>query len=139
MSKFANRIRIGEFRHRIQIVSPKGSAQDSTGGLSLANTSPVVTTWARIQTMDTKFAGKEGLVDQEFVSAVSHQITIRYRGNRQNQQVNIQAKDQIYFGNRVFQVLFVANPDERTKLLILWCVEINDSTQQTTTQPAGLF
>ncbi len=139
MSKFANRIKIGEFRHRIQVVSPKGSGQDSTGGLSLANTSPVVTTWARIETMDTKFSGKESLTDQEFLSAVSHKITIRYRGPRQNSQVQILAKDQIYFGNRVFQVMFVANPDERTQLLVLWCTEVNDSQQETTTQPAGLL
>jgi head-tail adaptor len=45
---------------------------------------------------------------------------------------------QIWFQGRQFQVEAVLNPDERTKMLILLCVEINDSSQQKTNQPGDL-
>lgn len=45
---------------------------------------------------------------------------------------------QIWFGGRQFQVEAVVNPDERIKMLILLCIEVNDSTQQITNQPGGL-
>jgi head-tail adaptor len=45
---------------------------------------------------------------------------------------------QIWFQGRQFQIEAVLNPDERTKMLILMCIEINDSLQQLTTQPGDL-
>lgn len=45
----------------------------------------------------------------------------------------------VWFQHRVFQIVAVLNPDERNKMLILQCVEINDSRQQDTSgQPANL-
>jgi head-tail adaptor len=45
---------------------------------------------------------------------------------------------QCWFQGRQFQVEAVLNTDERNKFLILLCVEINDSLQQTPQQPGDL-
>jgi head-tail adaptor len=45
---------------------------------------------------------------------------------------------QIWFQNRQFQIEAVLNPDERNKLLVLMCIEINDSQQQTPSYPGDL-
>lgn len=53
-------------------------------------------------------------------------------------RTGVNAGMQVWFGGRQFQVEAVLNPDERTKLLILLCIEFNDSLQQKTNQPGGL-
>jgi head-tail adaptor len=45
---------------------------------------------------------------------------------------------QVWFQNRQFQIKSVLNPDERSKMLILLCGEINDSTQQKPSYPGDL-
>jgi head-tail adaptor len=42
----------------------------------------------------------------------------------------VNAAMQVWFRSRQFQITNVQNPDERNKMLILGCVEINDSLQQ---------
>jgi len=54
---------------------------------------------------------------------------------RNDPPLRILAKDQVWFqgpsgNNRAFQIEAVMNPDERNKMLVLLCVEINDSAQQ---------
>lgn len=131
------RINIGKLRHRIQLVKPYGAAQDSTGGLALASTSPVVTLWGSVDAI----TATEGLANDAFVSTVTHRIVIRYRGPRQAIPITIAANDQIYFAKRAFQVLGVMNPDEKTKLLHILCVEINEGVQQSPaiTMSSGLL
>ena len=58
-----------------------------------------------------------------FISKVTHQVVMRYR-------TGITANMQVQFNGRQFQIEAVQNPDERNKMLILQCVEINDSAQQ---------
>ncbi len=109
----------GRLRQKIDIVQPS-STQDSTGGEDL-NRNVVVysNVWASIEAL----SGAEKFAAHEFISQVSHQVVIRYLPN-------IVAKMQVHFQGRQFQIESVLNPDERTKSLILLCVEINDSTQQ---------
>ena len=129
------RLQAGKLRHRLQLVKPYGAAQDSTGGLSLSNTSPVVTLWGSVEAI----TASDNLADQSFMSKSTHRVVIRYRGPRQAVPITIAANDQVYFGKRVFQVLGILNPDERTKLLVILCVEINDASQQTTGTQTGLL
>lgn len=51
-------------------------------------------------------------------------------------RTGVQAKQQVWFGGRQFQITSVANPVEFNKMLVLICVEINDSVQQTASLPA---
>jgi head-tail adaptor len=45
-------------------------------------------------------------------------------------RTGVTAKMQVWFRGRQFQIETVQNPDERNKLLLLLCTEINDSLQQ---------
>lgn len=49
----------------------------------------------------------------------------------------VTAAMQIVFRSRTFQIMDVLNPDERTKLLVLQCAEINDSRQQSVVGGVG--
>ena len=44
----------------------------------------------------------------------------------------------VWFQNRAFKIESVQNPDERSKMLILFCIEINDSRQLKINYPGGL-
>lgn len=46
-------------------------------------------------------------------------------------RTGVTAQMQVWFNGRQFQIQSVQNPDERTKMLLLQCLEINDSQQQT--------
>ena len=50
----------------------------------------------------------------------------------------VTAAMQVWFQGRQFQITSVMNPDERNKMLVLACMEINDSRQQITIQPNNL-
>ena len=135
-----SRIRAGQLRHRLEIVQPYGPAQDSTGSLALVSMSPVATVWGSIESV----SGRDVLAAMQFSSVVTHKITIRFRGAEMTPPLRILAKDQIWFqgpsgNNRAFSILAIMNPDERNKMLVLLCVEINDSAQQQlSAEPGGL-
>lgn len=50
----------------------------------------------------------------------------------------ITAGMRILFNNRAFDITTVLNPDERNKMLVLLCIEINDSRQQTISYPGDI-
>jgi head-tail adaptor len=51
-------------------------------------------------------------------------------------RTGVHANMQVWFGGRQFQITSVLNPVEYNKMLVLNCVEINDSLQQTAQLPA---
>jgi head-tail adaptor len=55
-----------------------------------------------------------------------------------SQRSGVNAGMQVWFQGRQFQIEAVLNPDERNKMLLLLCIEINNSNQQLTTQPGNL-
>lgn len=50
----------------------------------------------------------------------------------------VKAKMQVWYQQRQFQIEAVLNPDERNKMLVMLCIEINDSAQQSPNIPTGL-
>ncbi len=116
----------GRLRHRIDIVQ-LSPMQDSTGGQNLSANTIYENVWASIEAL----SGAEKFAAHEFVSQASHQVVIRYLSG-------INSGQQVWFGGRQFQIEAVLNPDERTKMLILLCIEINGSLQQQTSQPGDL-
>jgi head-tail adaptor len=50
----------------------------------------------------------------------------------------ITAQMQVWLNGRQFQIQAVQNPDERNKMLLLQCIEINDSQQQNPTAANAL-
>lgn len=119
----------GKLRHRVQIVKPT-LAQDTTGGWTANKDTLVLECWATIEAL----TGVEKFAAHEFTSNVTHSIWIRHP--RSAVPGGIQAKMQVWFDTRQFQVESVLNPDERNKMLQLLCVEVNDSQQQPTLSPA---
>jgi SPP1 family predicted phage head-tail adaptor len=126
VANFSTRLQAGKLRHRIDIVAPT-NAQDSTGGISKADNIVYANVWAAIEAVTTK----DTLATAEFISQSTHKVTIRY-------VPGVTARMQVWFNGRVFQIAGVMNPDERTKQLVLWCLEINDSAQQQTAQSGDL-
>jgi SPP1 family predicted phage head-tail adaptor len=119
VSRRSPTLNTGRLRNRISIVrvSPQ---QDSTGGTDLSVDVLYANVWASIEAQNgSDSANSVG----GFVSKVTHQVVIRYRPG-------IVARMQVQFNGRQFQVEAVQNPTEQNKLLILQCVEINDSQQQ---------
>jgi SPP1 family predicted phage head-tail adaptor len=114
-------LQAGKLRNRISIVQNE-NAQDTAGGTTVNNWTPVATVWASIEAL----SGVEKFAAHEFVSQASHSVVIRY-----NPELTITSAMQIVFGSRQFQIETVLNPDERTKMLQILCIEINDSQQQT--------
>ena|SRR6266567_9224716 len=108
----------GRLRHKIDIVQPT-QAQDSTGGTDVSNDTVFATVRASVEAI----SGTEQYGEQAFISRTTYQIVIRYLPG-------VTSAMQVHWQGRQFQIESVANPDGRSKLLILLCVEINDSAQQ---------
>jgi SPP1 family predicted phage head-tail adaptor len=119
VSRRSPTLNTGRLRNRISIVrvSP---AQDSTGGINLSVDVLYANVWASIEAQG---GGDSANGAGGFVSKVTHQVVMRYR-------TGITAAMQLQFNGRQFQIESVQNPDERNKMLILQCVEINDGQQQ---------
>ena len=120
-------ITAGELRHRIQIVAPAPSGQDSMGGVSPQDRTEwtvVRTCWASIEA----WTGSATLAANQFISSASHWIVIRHpRDFTPTSQNKVWFQD--FTGkNRTFQIEAVLNPTEQSRMLVLVCTEINDSS-----------
>lgn len=96
--------------HRVKLLA---RAEAGFGQAATWNT--YATVWAKIAPL----SGRQAWAAQQFVSEVSHTITIRYRQD-------VQARHRIQFGGRNFEIKAVLNPEERNIRLDLLCEEIND-------------
>jgi SPP1 family predicted phage head-tail adaptor len=111
-------LQVGKMRHRISLLQPS-DVQDELGGTSLSGWTTFADVWASIEAVN----GNEKFAAGEYVSKVTHRIVIRY-------QAGITSNFQVLYCGRKFQVLYVMNPTGRKHMLVLDCVEINDSAQQ---------
>jgi SPP1 family predicted phage head-tail adaptor len=109
------RINVGKMREQISIVQPS-TTQDAVGGTQLGGGTVLTTCWAEI----TALSGRDALAAQQYAELVTHQVVIRYLPGVASRQV-------VMFGARQFEIQAVINPDERTKKLILLCVEVNNN------------
>jgi SPP1 family predicted phage head-tail adaptor len=119
----SNRLQAGKLRHRIQIVKASGTV-DTFGGVPPTTSDWTVLhdAWAQIETLN----GRDMLVSDQFMTQVNMRVTVRYFPD-------VDASCRIWFNKRTFEITSVQNPDQRTKMLVLMAVEINDSKQQPVT------
>lgn len=117
-------LQAGKLRHRIEIAKPN-LGQDEYGGWEVSDASVLYAMWASVEAL----TGRELYAAQQKVSEVTHKITIRYQPSNFDGNP-IVANMLVWFQNREFQIQSVQNPDERTKLLILLCVERDSSTYE---------
>jgi SPP1 family predicted phage head-tail adaptor len=111
-------LQVGKMRQRISLLTPS-NVQDELGGTTLSGWTVFAEVWASIEAVN----GNEKFAAGEYVSTSTHRIVIRY-------QDGITSNFQVLFGVRKFQITNVSNPTGRTHMLVLDCVEINDSAQQ---------
>jgi SPP1 family predicted phage head-tail adaptor len=105
----------GRLRHPIQIQSLL-QTQSATGALT-DSWQTVHQTMAAIDTMSSR----EVWSASQFTEEVTHVVTIRWPGST----ISIQGGQQILFGPRTFKLQTVENVQERNRVLILHCLEIN--------------
>ena len=119
-------IEAGKLRQRITIVDPTQvtTVQDTFGGNVAGQEQPLVI--ARDLPAAVEFVSDKMVYSaQQYVSQVTHRVTIRW-------MAGITAKQQVVYKDpegrqRVLQVQGVGNPDERNRMLILNCLERDDS------------
>ncbi len=100
----------GELRQRIRIEQPVLS-DDGLGGHA-RSWEEVTTVWAHIHPVSRR----ERLVDGQLSSVVTHRIVIRYRSG-------ITAAMRVLFGNRVFTIRAVIQPEHRKTTLEILAAE----------------
>jgi SPP1 family predicted phage head-tail adaptor len=104
-------VRVGRLRHRVTIQAETATA-DAGGGYA-ATWADVATVWARIEAM----AGRELVLGGVIRGDASHRVTMRYRSG-------VSPDSRLVYDGRVFDVLSVANTEERDEVLTLMCREV---------------
>lgn len=122
-----NYVEAGKLRQRITITDPAtvGGTQDAYGELIPgADPTPIYDNLpARIEFV----AGKQVYTAATFTSQVTHRVTIRWApGIKPQQRVTFLDVE----GNkRQLQIMFIDNPEERRRMLILNCLERDQSAR----------
>jgi SPP1 family predicted phage head-tail adaptor len=115
-------VQAGKLRNRITI-QMKSTTPDDLGGLDTWTT--FATVWASINALQ----GKQLYKAQTIVGECTHEIVMRWYPDPNNQAVaGPKANMSVLFNGRLFEIMAVMNPDERTKELHLLCIERNDGT-----------
>ena len=121
-------IRAGKLRHAIQIIN-LSTQVDQFGGPVTADATVFATVRASIEAL----SGRELYQAQQVVAEVTHLVTIRW-------MAGVKAKMDVWFAEgigsptvittRQFQIMHVDNPDEQHHVLLLYCIERDDSAYQ---------
>lgn len=112
-------MRSGDLRHRVTF-QQRTEVRDALGGASVA-WRDVATVWANIQPL----GARERLAAQAIHVEVSHTVTIRYHAQFANPRTT--AALRLLYGERIFDIHGVTDPDERHQSLELACGEgMND-------------
>ena len=120
------KIEAGKLRHTVQIMN-LSKVQDSTGGPVTADATVFATVRASIETL----SGRELYKAQQMVSQVTHLVTIRW-------YPGIQSRMLVWFSEpvegvtvtRQFRILYTENPDEKHHVLLLYCIEVDESAYE---------
>jgi SPP1 family predicted phage head-tail adaptor len=112
------RIYAGQLRHQIKIVDLTNS-QDSFGGVAIDSATPFATVWAAVESL----SGRELYAAQQKSSQVTHRITMRWMDG-------VFARQNVWYGDRQFQIEYVENVKELNKILYLFCIERDDSVRE---------
>lgn len=121
-------IEAGKLRHRIKIVDPTvvdTGAQDSFGQIIPGANPPTVAD--NLPASIEFVSAKQIYAAQTFTSQVTHRITIRWMaGIKPEQEVQFtdpEGKD------RHVQIVSIDNPDQQSRMLILNCLERDQSVR----------
>ncbi len=105
-------IQSGRLNKRITIEEDQGTAVEDSNE-HIEDWKAIATVWAGF--LDQHSGREYALADQQHAE-VTHQIEIRYRPG-------LNSKMRVMFGTRKFEIVSIANPQERNIKLILNCKE----------------
>ena len=105
-------MRIGRLRHRVAIQAQAEPAAIDAAGETRPSWSTVTTVWASIDPA----GGKELYAGQQVNAEVSHKVTIRYYSA-------LTTAHRLLFGDRIFDINFIRNVEERNIYQELLCKE----------------
>lgn len=109
-------INAGELRHTVELQT-KGSEQDPV-------TKKPSATWKTYLSPKVRIFGpgtKEVYQAQQFTAQVTHVLKMRWPGDA----ITIQGGDQVVFGARTFNLQAWVDVEERRRVVLLYCQEIN--------------
>lgn len=104
-------MRAGRLRHRITLQT-RSATLDAAGNRPAAWTDDA-TVWGAVEPL----SGRELIAAQAAQSEVTHKLTLRWRAG-------VTAAMRVAFGSRTFEILSLANRDERGAELTLMCKEV---------------
>jgi SPP1 family predicted phage head-tail adaptor len=102
---------IGDLRHRLTLETPSDQPDDYGGFRRSHKAAGAV--WARIRSLDTRTQ----FAEQKHENIATHFVEMRWRSD-------ITVGSRLLFGNRIFLIRSVRDPDERRLLLACVCEEI---------------
>lgn len=103
----------GKLRHRITL--QRRSTETDEYGQPLDMWSDLATVWCSIEPL----TGREYEFANQQQSLISHRVLIRA-----NPDIMPLPTDRLQFGDRIFQIVSVANPSELNHYLIIMCKEL---------------
>lgn len=101
----------GKLRHRVE-VQTNVEVRDTTG-----QPTNVWSVTATVRAAIEPLQGRELLIAQQVTPQITHRITLRHRSLTPKQQL-VEAG-----GTRTFQIISVANKNERNHELVVMCIE----------------
>jgi SPP1 family predicted phage head-tail adaptor len=110
----------GELRQLVRVQSPDYAA-DASGAKTL-----VPATWADVATASARIytaGGRETSMASQIVSNVSHVVKMRWQG------VVVKANYRVIYEGRIFTVQYVEDVEERNRVLLLYCLEVDGGGQ----------
>jgi len=105
-----NKIKIGDFRHRITFQKQVKTADDYKGHTIIWQ--DVVIVWAQVDPL----SGREYFYAHQIKNAVSHRVRIRYR-------TDVSEEMRIKHGDRYFSIESMIDMKERREFLEIVCQE----------------
>ena len=122
-------IEAGKLRDRITIsdAATSNGQQDAFGEIISGASPPIIPGGENVPAMIEFVAGRQVYSTETFTSQVTHRVTLRWMpGIKPQQEVNFLD----YEGNkRNLQIMFIDNPDQRNRMLILNCLERDQSAR----------
>ena len=111
-------MRTGKMRHPVKIQVPTEVASTLSGATREDFTAyPPIEVWAAIE----QLTGDEGFDAQQVSAGATHKLTMRFVPKLAEQE--IPERCQITFGDRVFSIKSVWNPDERNEFHVVYVSE----------------
>lgn len=110
-------MRIGRLRHRVTLLAPAEPRDQTDAGAYEPVYGNVATVWAEVRTL----SGSEQPVTvlETTVASTMHRVQIRMPSGWFPR-----ADWRVVWGERTFEVTAVLEPDNRARLLVLECVEV---------------